>query len=197
MADRRATCAFVMLACLMSRPPTPHAQDVLSDGERASAIAMGRTCRAPILHITSAASDYDVYVESPFARVALVAATALQMHASLEATGVQRAMKPGYRIWAQLKPTTPVDQRLEEVWVRTRTGDIHPVDVRNNRFFLGTVASHGIVEALRERLPEYTFDSLPPDDFAVIVATSHGRQRYAVRRADRQKLMRVCNERNW
>src|SRR5262245_28494163 len=55
----------------------------LTETERARAIAIGRTCQAPIILLPAGRRDFDVYIEGPFARVALVAATALMMNASV------------------------------------------------------------------------------------------------------------------
>ena len=102
-------------------------------------------------------------------------------------------MKPDTRIWLIRKPGARSDS-VNEVRVRSRDGDVRPVQVRIDKFFLGSVPSHGIVRDLRDRQPEYTFRSLPPDDFDVLVDTTAGVQRYRVPPPDRQKVMPVCNE---
>ena len=53
--------------------------------------------------------------------------------------------------------------------------------------------SHGIVESLRTRFPEFVFAALPPGDFQVLVQSSTGVQRYTVAARDREQIMRVCN----
>jgi hypothetical protein len=64
------------------------AQETLDEKEVRQAIALGRSCHAPIIRVAASRGDFDVYVESPFARVALVAATALMMYEPLDAPGV-------------------------------------------------------------------------------------------------------------
>ncbi len=54
--------------------------DLLTGAERAQAITLGPSCQAPIVRIPADQHDFDVYVESPFARVALVTAAAQMMH---------------------------------------------------------------------------------------------------------------------
>jgi hypothetical protein len=154
---------------------------------------LGQRCQAPIIRLSGSRADFDVYVESPFARVALVAAAARVMHQPLDAPGVKRAMRPGYRIWFVRKPEALFPAAITHVTVRSTAGEIMPVAEHDERLFLGTVPSHGIIEALRARFPEFVFDRLPPDSFVVIVGTSRGTQRFAVTRRDRMASIRVCN----
>ena len=82
---------------------------------------------------------------------------------------------------------------LLHVTVQSRSGEISPVAEQDERLFLGTAPSHAIIEPLRARFPEFVFDRLPPDNFVVVVATSRGTQRFAVRQRDRAMSIRVCN----
>jgi hypothetical protein len=78
--------------------------------------------------------------------------------------------------------------------VRSRTREILPIAERDERLSLGTVPSHGIVEALRVRFPEYLFDRLPSDPFVVVVETSSGADQFRVTPRNHTGLIRVCNE---
>lgn len=134
-----------------------------------------------------------MYIESPFARAALVAATALVMHQPLDARGVKRAMQGGYRIWFARNPEAPLPRTVTRVSVRSGAGEILPIAERDERLFLGTVPSHGIIEPLRARFPEYLFDRLPSGSFVVVVETSSGADQFRVTRKNRTELIRVCN----
>jgi hypothetical protein len=79
------------------------------------------------------------------------------------------------------------------VRIRSAAREIAPVAERNERFFLGTVPSHGMVEALRPRFPEFVFERWPQDAFDVVVGTSRGTQGFTVTHRERTALMRVCN----
>ena len=89
----------ILVLFVIASDSTSAAQESLDEKEVRHAISVGRSCHAPIIRIAESLGDFDVYVESPFARVALVAATALMMHEPLDAPGVRRAMKHGNRIW--------------------------------------------------------------------------------------------------
>jgi len=79
--------------------------------------------------------------------------------------------------------------------VRSREGEIRPVAERRATLFLGTVPSHGIIPPLRQRYPEFLFDSLPKGDFDVVLHTNQGLQHYRISEKDRAKLIPVCNKR--
>ena len=68
------------------------------------------------------------------------------------------------------------------------------MSVRDEKFYVGIAPSHGIVDPLRNRFPEFTFDSLPSDDFEIVANTNTGVLRYRVTAADRHLVMHVCNE---
>ena len=65
------------------------AQTALTEHEIADAIALGRTCRAPIVHFE--AREFDLFVESPSGRAALIAAAAVVNHLPLDSAGVRNA----------------------------------------------------------------------------------------------------------
>jgi hypothetical protein len=170
------------------------AQEALDDKEVGHAIAVGRSCHAPIVRVTASVGDFDVYVESPFARVAVVAATALMMHERLDAPGVRRAMQPGYRIWLWHKRDSRRRISVSRLSVRSHYGEVQPVAERRVTLFLGTVPSHGIIPPLRQRYPEFLFDSLPKGDFEIVLRTNEGLEHYRISEKDRTKLIPVCNE---
>ena len=60
------------------------------------------------------------------------------------------------------------------------SGEIQPIDERHERFWVGTVPSHGIPEALRSRTPEYVFASWPAGRFEVVLHIGGGIQRLSV-----------------
>src|SRR5207237_10865344 len=110
--------------------------------------------------IRIAAAEFGVYLESPSARMALVAATALVNHARLDAPGVTRAMQeaalPTYRVWAAPRTGEYPNVVMKRISIRgTGGGEIQPIEEWHERFWVGTVPSHGIPEALRSRTPEY------------------------------------------
>jgi hypothetical protein len=166
--------AVVLIVLIGSRA----AGQPLTSQELAQAIVLGQRCQAPIIRLSGSRADLDVYVKSPFAGIALVAAAARVAHQPLDAPGVKRAMRPGYRIWFARKPEALFPAAITHVTVK--------------RLFLGTVPSHGIIEALA-RFPEFVFDRLPPDTFVVVVGTSRRTRRFAVTRRDRMASIRVCN----
>jgi hypothetical protein len=165
----------------------------LTADEFAQAVRIGQRCEAPIMRLSASGANFDAYVESPFARVALVAATARVMHQSLESPGVKQAMRPGYRVWFVPKRNGLLPTAVTRVGVRFAAGEIAPVGQMDERLFLGTVASHGIIEPLRARFPEFLFERWPPDDFVVVVNTERGTKRFTATARQRSSLMRVCN----
>jgi hypothetical protein len=181
---------FVILVASHSGPlteqPTTHER---IDG----AIAMGRACRAPIVHLPAGSRDFDVYIESPIARIALSAATAVQMHQPYDEVRATRELTSDYRIWADYAPSSVRTVRIVGMTLRSRRGIVRPTGESNAHFTLGYVASHGIVEALRWRSSQFSFAALPDGPFDVTLDTSRGPQRYAVSEAARAGVMDVCN----
>jgi hypothetical protein len=186
-----ACAALFVLMCGQSHA----AQQALSVEETATWMAVGQRCQAPVIRIPGRDGTFDIYIESPAARAAVVAATARMMHQSLEAMGVKSALKDGYRIWASSTARTLSILTIDRISVRSRGGArIEATDVRRERLFLGTVASHGIIEPLRARFPEYVFSALPPGPLEVVLHMPAGVQRYRVTDEDRSRLITVCNE---
>lgn len=164
--------------------------------EEARWIAVGQRCEAPIIRIPGRHRDFDVYVESPAARIALAAATAVLMHQPFDAARVRTAMHlPGFRIW--VAPTIEgvgANVSVDRVTVRPANGvELAASAVRWRRLTLGIAGSHGIIEPLRVRFPEWVFSDLPEDRLQIVLHTNAGIQRYAVTRADWSTLIRVCN----
>src|SRR5262249_9646361 len=143
---------------------------------------------------------FNVYIESPFARVALYASLAQQMHQPFGPSTVTTQMAaPVYHVWLQNTQNARLTLSVKSVVLRSLTSTagkpatrILPVDGRPFQLTLGHVPAHGIVTELRWRRFEWTFDRIPAGDFEVIVETSAGPQRYRVTTADRASRMRGC-----
>lgn len=72
----------------------------LSSEDVTRALALGRSCRAPIIVLSRPPSEFTVYIETAFARVALDVATATMMFEPLDSPEVTHAMNvEGVRIW--------------------------------------------------------------------------------------------------
>src|SRR5436190_1950634 len=95
-------------------------QTRLTDRELADAIALGRTCKAPIIHFD--APEYDLYVESSFAHAALIAAVAVVNHESVDAPGIRRAMTAPAAIWVVRKFGVEPMPTVERVTVQPLRG---------------------------------------------------------------------------
>ena len=170
--------------------------DALGPDDIAKAIALGRTCRAPIVTLSRPSSDFVVYIETAFARAALVAATATMMSEPLDSRAVQHAMNvEGVRAWTTRRHRANAQVAVTALRLESKGRIIRPVAERDVRLFVGTVPSHGIIEPLRARFPEYTFASLPSGRFEVVVQTTVGMERYAVTPEHQAALLKVCNER--
>lgn len=195
MVDLLPPWRLVILLLFVIGWDSSSAQKALDEKEVRQAVGVGRSCHAPIIRVAASLGDFDVYVESPFARVALVAATALMMHEPLDAPGVRRAMQPGYRIWLWRARDSRQRISVSRLSVRSHDGEIRPVAERRATLFLGAVPSHGIIPPLRQRYPEFLFDSLPKGEFEVVLHTNDGLQHYRISEKDRATLIPVCNER--
>jgi len=191
---RRTPTVAIAALFIVIRVQCHAAQQSLTAEETAAWMAVGQRCEAPVTRIPSRDGTFDIYIESPAARAAVVAATARMMQKSLEARGVKTALKDGYRIWASSDARGLRIQTIDRISVRTPGGaSIEATDVRRERLFLGTVASHGIIEPLRARFPEFVFSTLPPGPLEVVLHMPGGIQRYRVTEQDRSRLIDVCN----
>lgn len=190
-ASRAAVAVLLVLAIHVSGSA---AQESLTRDEIAAWMAVGQKCQAPIIRIPGRGGGFDIYIESPAGRAALVAATATMMHESLDAPGVRTAVQRGYRVWLATTGRRPQTVSIHQITIRARgRADLHPIRVRDELLALGTVPSHGIVEPLRVRSPEFVFSDLPRDDFFVVLHLSAGTERYRVASQDRSRVIRVCN----
>lgn len=185
--------AAAVATILMAAIRAATAQEPLTADELKSAASLGLQCQAAITRVTNTAGDFEVFIESPLGRAALVTATAVMMQQPIDAPHVRRAMEPGYRVWLQRKRNDWRPLTVTSLSVQYRGRALKPASVRSGRFVVGSVPSHGIVPELRTRFPEYVFAALPPGRFEVVVATAAGSQSYVVTSNDRKSLMRVCN----
>ena len=64
----------------------------LSSEDVTRALALGRSCRAPIIVLSRPPSEFTVYIETAFARAALVVATDTMMSEPLDSAAVTHAM---------------------------------------------------------------------------------------------------------
>ena len=184
---KRGAVVFMMLG-VIGRAAEPLTQTKMDD-----AMALGRQCQAPIVRVSS--GQFDVYVESPFARAALVVATAAINHRPLDAPGVMGAMISDYRVWAVYKDQADRTVSVTRIGVRPFGGaERAPTRTREwERLVLGVGGSHGIIEPLRLRSGEAIFDELPAGDFQIILHTTAGVHRHTVTATDRAARLRVCN----
>jgi hypothetical protein len=189
----------VVLTVVCSGAVAVAAQEPLSEAHIQEAIAVGRNCGdVPIVNVGAKAGDFTVYIEGPFARIALHAAAARQMRQPFDASKVTGDVAvPDYRIWAQYtlegRRTVSVKRIvLQPAGKRARGPVIQPVRDRPFQLTVGHLPAHGIINEVRWRNWEWIFDRLPGGEFQVILETSAGAQRYTVTERDVARLMRVC-----
>ena len=163
------------------------------------AIALGKSCGdVPILRVTKPGGDFVVFIEGPFARVAVHAAAARQMHQPFDSANITADVgAPDYRVWLQYAPSGRRTLTANRVSLQPRSGAangrmIRSTHDRRSQLTAGATPAHGIVTEVRWRGWEWTFDQLPSGDFDVVVATTAGPQRYTVTNQDRAGRMRVC-----
>jgi hypothetical protein len=176
------------------------AQGSLTESQIKDAIALGKDCGGiPLIRVGSPRGDFNVFIESPFARVAIHAAAARQMHQPFAAPQMTRdILAPDYRVWVQYVPdgrrAVSVSRVLLQPTGETGTaGVIQPVRERGfSQLSVGALPAHGIITEVRWRGSEWRFDRIPAGDFKVILMTSAGQQRYAVTAKDRATPMKVC-----
>jgi hypothetical protein len=181
------------IAAILASTQAASAQASLTPDELKGALALGQQCLAPIARVTNHDGDFEIFIESPQGRAALVTATAIMMQQPLDSAHVRRAMEPGYRVWLQRKRNDWRPLSVTSLSIRSRGREVKPSSMRSGRFVIGSVPSHGIVPELRTRFPEYVFADLPVTDFEVVVVTPSEKQGYRVTASDRQAVMRVCN----
>ncbi|HMJ84313.1 MAG TPA: hypothetical protein VK504_14135 [Vicinamibacterales bacterium] len=182
--------SFSVLTAALHGSQTPSS---LTQEETAYWLAVGQRCQAPLIRLPGRGA-FDIYIESPAARAAIVAATATMMHQSLDAPGVKTALQDGYRVWVAFTPSSPTNMAVRRITIRPRGGKVvQPVEVRRERLVVGTAPSHGIIETLRFRFQEFVFPTLPSGELEVVLDTNAGMQRYRVTAQARSLLIRVCN----
>ncbi len=184
-------------ACVMA--VVAAAQEPLNPALLQEAIALGKSCGdVPILRITKPGGDFVVFIEGPFARVAVHAAAARQMHQPFDPANITADVgAPDYRVWLQYAPSGRRTLTANRVSLQPRSGAANSRMIRSTRdrrsqLTAGATPAHGIVTEVRWRGWEWTFDQLPSDDFDVVVETTAGAQRYTVTNQDRAGRMRVC-----
>jgi len=166
----------------------------LTREETARWLEVGQRCEAPIVRLPGRGGDFEIYIESPAGRAAVVAATATMMHQGLDTAAVRTALRDGYRVWVAYSPSSSSYLTIDRITIRGRGSEVlQPADVVREHLAVGKAPSHGIIEPIRWRYQEFVFPSLPPGDFDVILRTSAGVQRYHVNDRDRSRLIRVCN----
>ena len=177
-------------------------QELLTETQVKEAAALGKACGdVPIAKVGAKGGDFNVFIEGPFARIALHAAAARHMHQPT--FGVYRPESAemwsasDYRIWAQYtlegRRTVSVDHVvLQEAGKHGMHAVILPVRDRPFQLTVGHLPAHGIVNEVRFGNWEWTFDRIPVNEFHVILETSAGVQRYRVTARDRNALMRIC-----
>jgi len=175
------------------------AQEPLNPALVQEAIALGKSCGdVPILRVTKPGGDFVVFIEGPFARVAVHAAAARQMHQPFDPANITADIAaPDYRVWLQYAPSGRRTLTANRVSLQQRSGAangrmIRSTHDRRSQLTAGATPAHGIVTEVRWRGWEWTFDQLPSGDFDVVVETTAGAQRYTVTNQDRAGRMRVC-----
>jgi hypothetical protein len=175
------------------------AQERLTVAQVKEAIALGRACGdVPIAKIGAKRGDFNVFIEGPFARIALHAAAARQMHQPFDVSNVRGDVaSPDYRIWAQYvlegRRTVSVDRAvLQAIDNEGINAVVQPVRDRSFQLTVGHLPAHGIMDEVRWRNWEWIFDRLPGSEFDVILETSAGVQRYRVTSRERAALMKIC-----
>jgi len=151
------------------------------------------------VRVEAARTDFVVFIEGAFARVAEHAAVARQMHVPFSASNMTPDMAaPDYRIWAQYTLTGRRTVAVDRVILRSLSAKqsslvIYPIrESHRPQLTLGPIPAHGIITEVRWRWHERIFDRLPDDDFQVVPETSGGRQRYNVTKEVRDRRRRVC-----
>src|SRR5438477_1425164 len=82
------------------------AQTRLSKASVEDAIALGKNCgNIPLVKISKPGGDFEVFIEDLFARIAIHAAAARQMHQPFDASKITTDIAiPDYRLWVQYTP---------------------------------------------------------------------------------------------
>jgi len=175
------------------------AQEALSPSMVQEAIALGKSCGdLPIMRVTKPDGDFVVFIESPFARIAVHAAAARQMHQPFEPVNITSDIgAPDYRVWLQYAPSGRRTLTVNRVSLQATSGAageraIEPIRERRSQLTVGAIPAHGIITDVRWRGWEWTFGRIPSCEFQVVLETTAGVQRYRVTSKERAGRMRVC-----
>ena len=190
---------FLTMTVAASICVAPAAQEPLTDTEIRDVVALGTSCgEVPLVKVTDPRGDFDVFIEGPVARVAIQAAAAAQMRRPFDASMVTPEMtEPTFRVWLQYtlygRRTISVDDVVLQPAGRNGARDaMRPFRQQPFELTIGHLPAHGIVDAVRFRWTQWTFDRLPAGPFDVILSTTAGVQRYTVTDKDRSASFRVC-----
>jgi hypothetical protein len=191
-------CTFVLtIGCSVTLAVA--GQEPLTEAQVKEAVAIGKDCsNVPLVRVGAVRGDFNVFIEGPFARIAIHAAAARQMHQRFDASKVTGDVAArDYRVWAQytLRGRRTVSVNHVVLQPNGKSGmsaAIQPVRERSFQLTVGQLPAHGIVDEVRWRNWEWIFDHLPVGTFQVILETSAGAQRYTVTGQDQATLMRVC-----
>ena len=95
----------LLIVCVMASMAS--AQESLEPTLVQEAIALGKSCGdVPILRVTKPGGDFVVFIEGPFARIAVHAAAARQMHQPFDPANITADIAaPGYCVWLQYAPS--------------------------------------------------------------------------------------------
>ena len=195
----RRELLHALAAAVMAATAVVSAQEALSPSAVQEAIALGKSCGdVPILRVTKPDGDFVVFIESPFARIAVHAAAARQMHQPFDPVNITPDIgAPDYRVWLQYTPNGRRTLTVNRVLLQARSGAagervIKPTRDRRSQLSVGAIPAHGIITDVRWRGWEWTFDRLPNGEFDVVVETTAGVQRYRMTSQERTGRMRVC-----
>jgi hypothetical protein len=190
---------ILVLTIVCSVTVAAAAQERLTETQVKAAVALGKSCsELPLVKVGAARGDFNVFIEGPFARIAVHAAAARQMHQPFDASKVPADVAaPDYRIWVQYTRGGRTAVSVNHVVLqpngkRGASTMIRPVRERPFQLTVGHLPGHGIIDEVRWRHWEWMFDHLPAGEFQVILETSAGPQRYTVTERDRATSMRVC-----
>jgi hypothetical protein len=194
MMPRLSMPPLAVLIAATAVATTARGQEALSRDETARWMAVGQKCEAPLIRIPSLDGGFEIYIESPAARVAVVAAAAAMNHLSFDTERVRTALKDGYRVWISRQDSATSSIAVDDVGIRAEhQPELKPVGMRDERLTLGIAPSHGIIEAVRVRFPEFEFSAMPDHDFTIVLYTNRGIQRYRVTAHNRSGLIPICN----
>src|SRR5438552_5839891 len=140
----------------------------LSYDDIRSAIELGRAGKVPIVQVGTflgvSKGDFNVFVESPVARIAMAASRAFKQYRPFDVNNVTDSMRAVvYRVFIERE--RPAAGAVAHIVLQPR----------------GAKEMDGIVQPTREPRPGVTqayFDHFPDGEFDVVIATSTGSHKY-------------------